>query len=183
MTLYAQSNDAGAGLVFEWYSIARRIKAFFAKDTGVQTSAIIDGVYELTITAHDPKKAAALASILNLSYEIGNITGVVRVADSCGTVYRPEPIGSQNELLRLTEIAFAGNPRVRAAELYDFFDGGEAVVVIAEKALIQYYNGDLGDRYGNANIPVQDVLLSILREDLVKDLKLKATTVLCRDVE
>ncbi len=171
------------GLTFEWYSTARRIQAFFLKDKCICTSSIDPDVFELTIRVCDRCKAQALANILQLEYDYGNIHGFVHVVDVYGHEYYPKPMDGLGELLDQTILAMGGNMRVRRVENHEFPILGEAVVIVTEKALIQYYNDDLSDRYGNANIPVQDVLSSILTTNLPDGLHLATTTELSRDVE
>lgn len=183
MTGNANTPGELPGLTFEWYSTVRRIQAFFQEDKCICTSGIIPDVFELTIRVCDRCKAQALADLLQLYYDYGNIHGIVHVVDVYGNEYYPQPIDSFGELLKEATIAFGGNMRVRGVEDYDFPGLGEAVVVITEKALIQYFNDDLSDRYGNANIPVQDVLSSILTTGLPDGLRLATTTELSRDVE
>jgi hypothetical protein len=171
------------GLTFEWYSTVRRIQAFFQKDKCICTSNIDPDAYELTIRVCDRCKAQALANILQLEYEYGNIHGVVHVVDVYGREYYPQHMDGLGELLEQTILAMGGNMRVRKVEEYNFPFTGKAVVIITEKALIQYYNDDLSDRYSNANIPVQDVLKSILTTHLPDGLRLATTTELSRDVD
>ncbi|MDR1641461.1 MAG: hypothetical protein LBT59_17350 [Clostridiales bacterium] len=170
------------GLNFEWYSIAREIQAFFVKDKEVRASDIKDGTYEITLRVCSRRKAAALASVMKLEYDFGGITGRLYIEDDCGYEYRPRAVRNLRDLRELVQTAFHGNSRVVGCEI-GYFLSGDAVAVICEKALIQYYNNDISDPYENANMPVADVLRDIISDRVEGGWELKTTTKLSRDVK
>jgi hypothetical protein len=168
------------GLSFEWYTVVSELKAFLGEDPEVTvTTDAADPDSVNVIVNNNCAKTAALASLLRLTYEIGAFVGHVYVRDQCGNAFDPLPLPTNDALGTAAAVAFADNPRVCSVQSFDMPFSGERVFVLVEKAVIQYFDDDIGDPYANANKLSANVLIDILDVDT----DLGVSTILCRDVE
>ncbi|MDR0397102.1 MAG: hypothetical protein LBH66_07355 [Oscillospiraceae bacterium] len=174
--------DQDPKLSFGWYQIVDQLNAFFNGDPNVKVIQPTGDDYAVTIQAVNPCIAGALATVLKLTYDFGNITGTVHIV-SGGLEYGPQPTANLTELLQWSQVAFYGCPRVKKCQIQEPPPGfeGENVVIIVEKTVIQYYNDDLSDIFGNANKTTQDVLTGLLSPAFTDNSSLRVATELNRD--
>jgi len=179
--MVTEDGGVSPSLTFKWYSIQREIKAFFLWDKDVHTGDVTDST-DYTITCHDLWKALAVATVLKTTYDVSDLTGTVHVTDNEGNEVSAMNVKDYDDLMRLAQIAFSGNPRVMKIDGYTSPDGEQSLFAICEKALIQYYDDDLSDPYRNATKSTADVLNDILETSYPGGLTLKASTENWRDV-
>ena len=144
-----------------WYTVYNKIKAMFEADPDITVQPMSGGDTEYTIYLDTPDsvKAVALEKILKTEYNFGNITVkvVIRVTNGpCkqvpnGTVY-------DNYL-----DALATTPAVvDIRHVVDMF-GTKWVVIDFKKEVVQFYNDDLTDFYGNWNGLYTDIATDIFK--------------------
>jgi hypothetical protein len=167
-------------LTFKWYSIIRELDAFFKDDINVNVQADPSQTsdnFSVTLNVSSPCIAGALATVLNLVYDFGNVKGTVHVV-SGGLEYKEQPVANLNDLLQWAQVAFVGNPRVKSCVAQTApppFDS-QNVAIIVEKAAIQYYDDDLSELYSNTTRTTEDVLNELLSQYYFNLGSLRATT-------
>ncbi|MDR1598497.1 MAG: hypothetical protein LBS11_01235 [Oscillospiraceae bacterium] len=179
------TGDTAPRLTFEWYQIIDQLQAFFNNDPNVSVVQTDDlDNYSVTLIATSPCIAGALATVLNLNYQISGVEGKVHVM-SGGLEYGPQRFDDLTELLQWAQVAFYGSPRVKGYEIQEAPPGfvGENAAIIVEKAVIQYYADNISDLYSNINKTTQDVLNELLRAKLKDNASLRVTTELNRDID
>ncbi|MDR2656569.1 MAG: hypothetical protein LBB86_01935 [Oscillospiraceae bacterium] len=183
----AATASPDAKLTFEWYSIIRELDAFFKDDINVSVQADPSQTsdnFSVTLNVSSPCIAGALATVLNLVYDLGNVKGTVHVV-SGGLEYREQPVANLNDLLQWAQVAFVGNPRVKGytpQTLPPPFEQQD-IAIIVEKAAIQYYDDDLSELYSNTTKTTEDVLNELLSQYYVNQGSLRATTEYAPDTD
>jgi len=137
-----------------WYTLWNEIKASIGNNPGVTVEDLDTSQtpYIVPISVDNHDTAAAIASIMNLHYQIGNITVDVQVKDPAGNIVTPITPGSVSQLVELVESGLGNNgwfKEVLPKPLYP--NAPEVVFVVFAKAVIQFYNDDLSDLYHNYN--------------------------------
>ena len=110
--------------------------------------------YILRIDACQDAVAEALATILKRKWSFGRVKVYVRVYGPEGAQARPLPLGagSYEELKALLEKAMLDNPYFVAVREVENPMTHEAVLFVeCTKEVIQFWNDNLGDLYGNEN--------------------------------
>lgn len=130
-----------------WVTYCEQIKAIFKQDPQVNVECV-NNFTEINIRVDDCDKADALTQLLPSEKEFGNIKVTINIVP-----------GNETSLSSLIAKAFAGNPIfskvVNMDEQYPLIGGNTYCVFNPE--IIQFYNDDLSDLYGNFNGVVADV--------------------------
>jgi hypothetical protein len=139
----------------------------------------LGATYRIDVHVRVPA-AEDLAMLLKPRHEFGNVTVFVRVFNAAGALVPPAPPAGDDQLLAACRRMFRRNPYY--AETIHNPDAPPwqgKVVVVFKRAVIQYYNDDLSDYYGNANEVARDVFGQVLQTewgDGARRLKLSLTT-------
>ena len=158
-----------------WYTLANKINAFFKGDEDVtvfplakieKTDSETKEEYVIYIDTPDADKAIALQKVLKTEYPFGNINVkvVIRVTNSTdkkakvNTKVSTEP-ATYNDYCD----AFISTPNVEDIQLVRDVFGTQWTVVIFKKEVVQFYNDDLTDAFGNWNGLYTDIANDIFK--------------------
>lgn len=121
-------------------------------------------------------KAVGLCCIIKDKFKICNSYGVIRIFfKNKETVVKCE--GDSNRInhsrlaLMLIQLGLKSNPYFYRARLITDKEYGwfEKIIVEFKPAVVQIYNGDNKDFYGNINIVAKDIFEEILKDTVLKD--------------
>lgn len=138
-----------------WQTYFNKIKAIFGDDPDIeipQPKDAKDGQFIIDIDCSSTVKALALDKLLKHSITMGNITVKVMVND----VSEITPVD-----LDTITAAFERNPHFKDATSVETPAGAEVDFCIMNKEVIQFFNDDLTDIYGNFNGLAEDILREI----------------------
>ncbi|OIK13060.1 hypothetical protein BIV60_14725 [Bacillus sp. MUM 116] len=122
--------------------------------------------YLISIIVDNRKKARALATILDQQKEIGNIViNLIVIYDK--TIVRPHSRSFTAEgIVDLFEDALGTNRFFKFAEAKPFSPGVTSVYPVFTKSVIQFFNDDISDIYGNFNEVTAFVFRDVVREEI-----------------
>lgn len=158
-----------------WVCYSNKIREMFKRDPEIKMTWSDETLVLKMYVAND-KKAEALNEILPDHKVFGkNIVKIEIIPandcdpDGLATYYGPTTY----------DRAFAGNPIFHYTKTFkDAFMGHPVTYVVFAKEVLQWYNDDLNDLFGNANMLAEDVA-----RDILKDVDHPGTICFCTDVE
>lgn len=138
------------GLSSPWETIHKQIIALLGPDTEVHVGSIYEGngnTYVFDICSKNGKKIAALEKVLKSHFDLGNVTLAINFIHERDD----EEVTAQDY-----KDAFEGNSNfvdtvVTSKGLFQ-----DLTYVIFAKEILQFFNDDLSDLYGNMSIIVAD---------------------------
>jgi len=132
-----------------WYIYHRKVQAMFGRDPEVHVkdlAEVEEGKYSYMILVSNKEKAEAIKAILPQSVKMGNteIDVAILGPDEDDIV----PLDKSD--VEIYEAAFSGNPifEKTAVRSYGPFATGYCIF---KKEVIQFWNDDMSDYYGNYN--------------------------------
>lgn len=163
------------GLSPPWYTLHHKITHSIGADPTVHVLPLREEGSKcyIDVVCTDYEEAYPMASILRPQYDMGNITVFVQVLDRSGNPIKPEwPTGCKpvDCLYMVVTKALKNNPLFVGAVKPEFPPGipppphGDVVAII-KKVVIQFWNDDLSDYYGNFNGVAQNVFKEVVREE------------------
>lgn len=161
----AKKKESKAKLSPPWYKTWNMLKVLFKDDTEVEISDIItpaDGLPLLIyLDCKTPEKAFALANILKTTYHFGNATLVLKFR-----IYNGKKLTDKPDSLYDTALeAFASTPAVVDIKKCQDMFGDTFIVIEFAKEVVQFYNDELLDFYGNYNGTYLDVAKELFKID------------------
>ena len=124
--------------------------------------------YVLPIIVDDQQKGMSLRTIIKEQFIFGNIIVITRVQNSAGKVWEGRVVTTIAELIVVCKDALTGNPLfVRVIEQQPW-PGYHRVAVIIAKEVVQFYNDDVSDAFGNYNAVAAQVFDIVLNENIDK---------------
>lgn len=147
-----------------WYTAWNEINAAIGKTPGIKVNPLVvkSNPTIVPIQVQNRNQAVALASILAPQI---NPYVTVQVTDGEGTVVAPAVPANAQELASMFQTALAGNPFLTTVQVRPFAPfptSPAAVFPIFAPAVIQFYNDDISDFYGNFNATATSVFENIL---------------------
>lgn len=144
-----------------WYTYHKKVQALFKEDDKVNVRELADlgdGNYSFIILVSDKAKAEAIKAIINDKIEMGNVTVTV-------TVLGPDENGVNDIEADIStyETAFSGNSifsKVVSASIM----GMNLNYCIFTYDIIQFWNDDMSDYYGNFNGLAEDIARDVFKE-------------------
>ncbi len=144
-----------------WYTYHKKVQALFKEDDKVnvrELADIGDGNYSFMILVSDKAKAEAIKAIINDKIEMGNVT-------ITATVLGPDENGVNDIEADISayETAFSGNSifsKVVSASIM----GMNLNYCIFSCEIVQFWNDDMSDYYGNFNGLAEDIARDVLKE-------------------
>jgi hypothetical protein len=149
-----------------WWTVQKKIKAMFKDDPDIEIKSVSKGgdasgvTYTIYLDTPDAAKAIALEKILKTEYNFGNIKlkVIVRVTNANNKTVLPAESIYDNYL-----DALATTPAVvDIRHVADMF-GTKWIVIDFKKEVVQFWNDDLTDYYGNWNGLYTDIATDIFK--------------------
>ncbi len=151
-----------------WYALWSEINGTVGNDPGVTVSALDTSKmpYIVPITVTDNDQAVALASIMTLSYKLGNVQVNVQIKNGSGTIVTPVTPTSPDQLAALVKTALGHNGWFVTIVMHPITMGGKDVVFpVFVKQVLQYPGDNLSDAYQNYNNVVAFAFRDVLQGD------------------
>ena len=145
---------ASARLSPPWQTFAMELAQLFKFDSEVHV-VYYDDVREVCVYVDTAAKAAALEELLPQKQEFGNVTLCINVVPANGTVASKGSVW---------ETAFSGNGAFSFVRTIKGIFSNNLTYVVFKNKVVQYYNDDLGDIYGQCSTLYQDIAKRIFGE-------------------
>lgn len=163
-TKKSASSNAKVGLGAPWVRYGKLIINLFTKDPSIKV--ITDrkedgGVYNIYIKSNECTKLAAIKKIIGEEVELGNVTIAINYEDT-----------SKHATIEDYAEAFKDTGYLVACESMETPMGNFDCPIFA-KEIIQFFNDDTIDMYGNENIVVADAVREVTKD---KDYGILITT-------
>ena len=169
-------------MVSPWIDYYHKLQAFFKEDTDVTVVIEDEDENEIKLYVDNERKADALTEMLPKKKTFGSITVKITVIfsdDKFSKMYRPTPYSSGRS--SPSRRVYAGpNPNMHPAVelIYSAFMGNGAfcfvdrvslqtndiVYAVFKNEVVQYYNDDIGDYYGQCSTLYQYLANDIFKE-------------------
>ena len=143
-----------------WITYYNEIKALFGEDPAVKVDceyAYDNNFVDINIKVDGEAKANAIIKLLPSHIFFGNIEVFVNIIPSNGELGHY----SFRTTSAIFEKAFEGNPVFSFVKSVDYIFNNEIVYVVFKNRVVQFFNDNLNDIYGN---------VSTLYEDIARDL-------------
>ena len=151
-TTVSKKKGSKVGLSAPWTRYAKLIYNLFEKDPSIEVTRDNEessGIFNIYIKSPEATKLAAIKKILGESIEMGNITIQINYEDT-----------SENATLEDYREAFKDTGYLVACESLETPIGNYDCPIFA-KEIIQFFNDDTSDIYGNCNIIVADAVKEV----------------------
>lgn len=160
-------NDVRFKIAPPWVTFVNEIAAMFGDDPDI-TITYNNTDYCLLVKVDNEEKAAAISTLLPERRKFGNVTLDVVVSTSENKIM----IGGEmlEESKVLFETAFKNNPAFSFARRVDYDDftiGGITYVVFANR-VVQFFNDNLNDNFGNVSTLYQEIAKDIFTPESTK---------------
>lgn len=157
-----------------WTTTWNEINACIGNDPAVKVGRLNQTPpYVVRVEVRGPAKATAVASLMRLRHQFGNVIMEIEIWDENGNHMKPFVPRSVEELAELVRSAFEGNGYYRDVVVKQVL--GARVYPVFAKQVIQFYNDDLSDLYSNYNNVASTVFANVL-EPSVGGLALSCST-------
>ena len=160
----AIKTDARLKFAPPWVTFANKVKAMFGDDPDI-TVVYENAVPKVIVTVNDAQKAAAIAALLPTEKKIGNVTLYVDVTTPDGS-----PLGEVSvpaEKAELFETAFKNNPAFSFTRCVDYaFITNKITYVVFANRVVQFFNDNLNDNFGNISTLHQEIAKDIFDPDI-----------------
>ena len=143
---------ANVGIQSPWVTTYNKINALFERDEDLTISPLSgdeDGVYTFTISSSNATKLNAIEKLLANNYKFGNVTLNVK--------FVVEDNGKDGITVADLKNAFTGNSVVSKIETVVNPVGVSQTFVMFGREVIQFYNDDISDFFGNYNGLAEDI--------------------------
>ena len=166
-TTQKSTSSAGAGLSPPWYTFRDELANTVGKTPQVAVSPLVQvgdtGSYAVAVTTANANRGVALATVLDSGQDFGNIHVTVVVASPKGHVYSPLPVVSSTQLATLERTALGGNSLFTTVVTHPIAPGlPDTVFPVFTKSVVQFFDDDTSDAYGNFNDVTADVFGDVL---------------------
>lgn len=134
-----------------WETYYKELDAMFKHDGDVHI-VFDEDAYKIKMYVNDDAKASALAELIPTEKKLGNITLKIDIVPANGFM----------EVKNVYDMAFLCNPVV--AGIIETFGVFRATYVIFKAEVVQYYDDNIGDYYGNCSTLYQDIARNIFNQ-------------------
>ena len=154
------------GIQAPWYTVYNKVVALFGNDEELQISNLseVDDVpdngfkcgYGFTISSKNSVKLKSIEKILKRHFEFGN------VYLNIDFVYEPQ----NDDVITPSDFknAFAGNNILSKVQIVPTPAGVPQTFVVFAREVIQFYNDDITDLYGNFNGLSEDIARELFND-------------------
>ena len=141
-----------------WNVYVSEVEQMFRLDPEVHV--VYDNeLYTLKVYVDEPKKASALGVLLPEEYNFGNVTLKISVIPANGV--SEEDKVDPNNTDKLFEAAFSNNRALSFVRTVRGIFTNNLTYVVFVNRVVQYYNDDLGDVYGQCSTLYQNIAKNI----------------------
>jgi len=147
-----------------WITLQRKFANTFGCDPAVTVGDLSDtsqSIMVLPIIVDDEKKGRALRTIIRQNFPMGNILVTTEVKNGKGKCWAAIIIENEKQLQDVITDAMAGNPLFVEAKL-GAVPPFPRVGFIMTKTVVQFWNDDLSDFYGNFNGVTAEVVSDLI---------------------
>lgn len=148
-----------------WTTVEKKIRALFKGDEDITIKPmkrLADGNLELSLEGPDACKMIALNSIMKTKYNFGNFNLNLVFKTTDKKDINPIKINEWfNNLYSIYEDAFCSTATVIDVKDVQDRTGAENVIIEFKKEVVQFFNDDLTDFYGNWNGLYTDIATDI----------------------
>jgi len=159
-------NNKTVALSSPWMTCYKKLNALFGADPELEVE-YTDETKTVTISSVNSYKLQALEKILKPSIVFGNITLTIKCK-----VKNP---GTES-ITTLFKIAFAGNPHLSAIKERSLLGAVEETYVLFNPEVVQFFNDDTTDYYGNYNGLCEDILRDVLKAGILVNISTDKVT-------
>ena len=138
-----------------WNTFVRELEQLFKYDSEVHV-VYDEDEQEVKLYVDTAGKAQALELLLPKTKEFGNVTLFITVVPANGTF----PIKTDN----LFQTAFKGNGAFSFVKIVHGVFSNDLIYVVFKNKVVQYFNDDLGDIYGQKSTLYQEIAKNIFAE-------------------
>lgn len=142
---------ADLALSSPWVQYANALRAFFGEDPDIDFEFDEDE-NKVTMRVGNQEKADALMELLPAEKEFGNVKLTIDIVPADGE--------SRSDA-ELVAAALYGNPILSFIRTVDGVMSNRLTYVVFAKKVVQYFNDNLGDIFGNRNTLYQDLAKEI----------------------
>lgn len=151
-----------------WYTFISELNAMFGEDPDIR---IEHNQYKVKMYVADANKASALFTLLPMYKDYGNVTLSIDVISPNGEIASLDT----KDYSLIWETAFKNNPVLSFVKKVEGIFGFSAIYVVFKNKVVQYFNDNLNDIYGNTSTLYEDIATDIFDE-------VKTGTFFCTDV-
>lgn len=148
-------------LLSPWQVWYRDVDALFKEDPEVRV-VFDNDTYELTLYVDNEDKADALAQLMPMEKQFGNVVVKVLVVP-CNTSGKKVSV-PLNPRANLYARALKGNGALSDIQVVSGIMVNDIIYVIFKKCVVQYYIDNLGDAYGNRSTLYQDIATNVFEK-------------------
>lgn len=141
-----------------WIETLSKLTAMFEEDPDINIK--YDGEYNVKLYVNNVDKANALYYLLKDEYHYGNILFTVDVIPPNGEVN----FSIIKETVQLYAAAFKNNPVFSFIHKVEGIFGFNATYVVFKNKVVQYFNDNLNDIYGNTSTLYEDIARDIFED-------------------
>jgi len=153
-----------------WTTVEKKIRALFNGDEDITIKPmkrLADGNLELSLEGPDACKMIALSSIMKTKYNFGNFNLNLVFKTTNGKEVGPIEVDEwYDDLYGVYEDAFCSTPAVIDVKEVQDITPADIVVIEFKKEVVQFFNDDLTDYYGNWNGLYTDIAKELLNDNL-----------------
>ena len=150
-----------------WVTYENYVRAILDPDPDIEVGHIDEsindnGLRKLDVVVNKHEKAEALKSVLIRNISFGNVTLIINIIDT-------EINEDQEELVEKYKKLFVNNPIVKKIETVKDHANVDHSFICFDPVVVQFYNDDLTDLYGNYNGLFEDIARNIFNYDIATD--------------
>lgn len=137
-----------------WYAVNKKMQQTIGQGYGIKVGDLetVKGGYLQRVVTDDARVGTGLATILNKQHAFSTSTGTVyvyvQVQDSYGRAHAARTVYKQSDLVYATQDGLGTNPLFEGV-VRESANTGAPVVPLISNAVVQYYDDEKGDYYGN----------------------------------
>lgn len=154
--------NANVALQSPWVTLYNEITAIFRRDSELQISSLTEeegGIYIFSISSSNSIKIDSISKILKNEFNFGNVKLVI------------EFLVEEGDIKQTVENAFRGNDIFRGIEVGGNPLIGDTYYGLFKKEVLQFFNDNIADYFGNKSILAEDIAKEIFTEDTLKQVK------------
>ena len=148
------------GLQSPWVTYRNFLNAMFERDPEVEVGAVDegdDGIYTVIVMVHNYEKFLAMKDVLHQSIVMGNVTLVINL--QCDVDTDKDTVSDFEKL----KTVFQGNNIVKDFKVVTDPAGVDHNFVLFWPEVVQFWNDDMSDYYGNWNGLAEDIARGLFK--------------------